>query len=76
MDSSSTMEVWMSAVSRRLITALATVALLSSLGIVSAEARVSGPTMDCPFSLLPLLHLPKGASVVYCGTSGGGYLSQ
>ncbi len=66
----------MSAVSRKLTTALTTVALTSSLSIVSAEAKVSGPTIDCPFSLLPLLHLPKGASVAYCGTNGGGFLAK
>jgi hypothetical protein len=65
------MEEWMGVASRKFIIALSTVLLLSGVGIVSAEAKISGPTMDCPFSLLPLLHLPAGATVVFCGTNGG-----
>lgn len=66
----------MGVASRKFITALLTVLLLSGVGIVSAEAKISGPTMDCPFSLLPMLRLPTGTTVVFCGTNGGAFTAK
>ena len=61
----------MSQISRRLIAVLSSIALLSGVVIVSVEAKVSGPTIDCPFSILALFHPSIEAHAIYCSTAEG-----
>jgi hypothetical protein len=65
------MEVAMGAL-QRLGRVLASFALVASAAIVSAEAKVSGPVIDCPFSLLPQLRLHPGTFDIFCNIFGEG----
>ncbi len=72
-DDSLSMGEWMGVASRKILIALSTVMLLSGAGIVSAGAKISGPTIGCPFALLQLMHLRPGENVVVWGCNGGGF---
>jgi hypothetical protein len=49
---------------------LASIVLVASVAVVSAEATTSGPVIDCPFSLLPGLHLHPGDFRILCEIFG------
>ncbi|HEY5121718.1 MAG TPA: hypothetical protein VII84_09105 [Acidimicrobiales bacterium] len=51
---------------------LASFALIASAAIVGAEAKVSGPVIDCPFSLLPQLRLQTESFCMFCNIFGEG----
>ena len=56
----------------RLGVALSSIALLTGTFVTSAEAKVSFPVVDCPFSLLPLMHVHPGTIQISCQVIGGG----
>jgi hypothetical protein len=56
----------------RLGSVLANIVLVAPVAMVSAEAKMSGPVIDCPFSLLSRLHLHPGTIQVLCETFGAG----